>query len=118
MKTFEDLQIWQKSRILVKEVYVISSKGDLGRDFGLRDQMRRCAVSVVSNISEGYERAGDAEFHRFVSIAKGSVGELRAQVYVCLDLEYITEDEFQSLIKKCTEISKMAGALMKKLKGL
>ena len=116
MKTFEDLIVWQKGRALVKAIYVISSKGELSKDYGLKDQMRRCSVSVISNIAEGYERKGDREFHRFVSIAKGSVGELRAQLYVCLDLNYITEKEFTQLKDQCMDISKMAGALMTKLK--
>ena len=85
IKTFEDLEAWQKARELTREIYVFSKKGSFAKDYGLRDQIRRACVSIMSNIAEGFERNGDKEFFQFVSVAKGSSGEVRAQLYVALD---------------------------------
>ena len=82
---FEDIEAWQKARELTKAIYAMSNDGQFARDFGLRDQIRRASVSIMSNIAEGFERTGDAEFRHFRSMAKGSVGEVRAQLYVALD---------------------------------
>jgi four helix bundle protein len=101
-KKFEDIEGWQRARELTREVYRKSKIGPLSRDYGLRDQMRRAAVSVMSNIAEGFERGGTKEFVHFLSIAKGSLGELEAQLYVARDQGYIDEEEFVSL----KEISK------------
>jgi four helix bundle protein len=79
---FEDIEAWNKARELAKEIYAVSNEGPFARDFGLLDQTRRAAVSVMSNIAEGFERGGDVEFRRFLSIAKGSAGEVKAQLYV------------------------------------
>ena len=88
IKKFEDIESWKRARILTKQIYEITSMGKFGRDFGLEDQIRRAAVSVLSNIAEGFERGGDQEFLQFLAVAKGSCGELRAQLYVALDQEY------------------------------
>ena len=74
IEKFEDIEAWKKARELAREIYAISNEGLFARDFGLRDQIRRAAVSVMSNIAEGFERGGDVEFRRFLSIAKGSAG--------------------------------------------
>jgi four helix bundle protein len=94
---FEDIKGWQRARELTREVYRKSKIGPLSRDYGLRDQMRRAAVSVMSNIAEGFERGGTSEFVHFLSIAKGSLGELEAQLYVARDQNYIDDKEFASL---------------------
>jgi len=94
---FEDIDAWKKARELTREVYAISRSEHFGRDFGLRDQIRRSAVSVMSNIAEGYERDGNAEFRHFLYIAKGSAGEVRSQLYVALDAGYIDEVTFGRL---------------------
>ena len=83
---FEDIQAWKTCRILAEEIYQETSRAPLSRDFGLRDQIRRAAVSAMSNIAEGFERGGNKEFHQFLSMAKGSVGEVRSQRYVALDV--------------------------------
>ncbi len=80
IKKFEDLEIWQKARGLTHEIYSISSVGEFAKDYGLKDQIRRSSVSIISNISEGFERDGNKEFLQFLSLAKGSCGELRAQL--------------------------------------
>ncbi|MGQ9677376.1 MAG: four helix bundle protein [Chloroflexota bacterium] len=95
-KRFEDSEAWQKARELARAVYAMSSEGPFARDFGLRDQIRRSAVSVMSNIAEGFERGVDTEFRRFLAIAKGSAGEVRAQLYVTLDAGLINQTQFGS----------------------
>jgi len=94
IKRFEDLIAWQKARELTKRIYRLTNKGLFSKDFGLRDQIRRASVSIMSNLAEGFERGGRAEFHQFVVISKGSCAEVRSQLYVALDVEYITQKEF------------------------
>ena len=91
---FEDIEAWKKSRELNREVYRITRSDTFARDFGLRDQIRRASISVMSNIAEGYERDGNAEFRQYLYIAKGSAGEVRAQLYAALDAEYIDQPTF------------------------
>lgn len=110
-RSFEDMEVWKSARKLTKDIYLLTQTGPLGRDFALRDQVRRAAVSVVSNIAEGFERSGNAEFIRFLNIAKGSAGEIRAQIYLALDLEYLTEKEFGALSNQITSISRQISAL-------
>ena len=113
---FEDIESWKKARELAKSVYGITLKDRFSRDFGLRDQIRRAAVSVLSNIAEGFERDGDREFIQFLSLAKGSCGEVRAQLYVALDQEYLDEEEFEALSASAVEISRMISGLIKYLR--
>ena len=94
---FEDLEVWQTARELTRLVYALTNEGAFARDFGLRDQMRRAAVSVLSNIAEGFESRTQALFVEFLGRAKGSAGELRAQSYVALDAGYLKQAEFDSL---------------------
>src|SRR3954451_5220744 len=112
---FEELIAWQKARVMTREIYRATESGKFARDFGLRDQVRRAAVSVMSNIAEGFERSGDREFLHFLSLAKGSCGEIRAQFYVALDQAYINNAQFQELIEKAIEISRLLAGLMKYL---
>ena len=77
--TFEELERWQRARELTRLIYRVSGDGDFGRDFALRDQIRRAAISVLSNIAEGFERGGNRELIQFLSLAKGSIGEVRAR---------------------------------------
>ncbi len=83
---FEEIEVWQLSRKLVKDIYKITTEPAFSKDFGLKDQIRRCAVSIPSNIAEGYERKSNVEFIRFLYISKGSAGELRTQLYIAYDL--------------------------------
>ena len=105
-KQFEDLGVWQDARILVKEIYTASKHRAFYRDFGLRDQIRRAATSTMSNIAEGFERGTRKEFIQFLSIAKGSNGEVRSQLYVALDQEYLTEKAFNALRDSATSLSR------------
>ena len=94
---FEDIETWKIARELSHLVYNLSGKGTFSKDFGLRDQVRRAAVSVMSNIAEGFENQTQAQFVRYLKLAKGSAGEVRSQAYLSLDLQYIRPDEFRTL---------------------
>jgi len=89
IKHLREIEAWQRGRDLAKGVYTVSGKGPFARDFALKDQMRRAAISVMANIADGFERGGNAEFIQFLSVAKGSAGEVEAQLYVALDQKYI-----------------------------
>jgi four helix bundle protein len=116
VKKFEEIKSFQKARELTKEIYQATLSGQFSKDFGLRDQMRRAAVSILSNIAEGFERGGDKEFIQFLSIAKGSAGELRAQLYVAFDQNYITNERFDVLTLEVAEISQLIAGFIKYLK--
>ena len=100
LERFEDVDAWKVARELTKSVYQVTAAGEFARDFGLRDQIRRAAVSIPSNIAEGFERGGNKEFLQFLSQAKGSCGEIRAQLYVALDQLYLNDVQFQGLIEQ------------------
>ena len=112
IERFEDLMSWQKARELNRLVYKISKCGNFSKDFGLRDQIRRASISVMSNIAEGFERGGDKEFLQFLSIAKGSCGEVRCQLYAALDENYLDEAEFKELYARSTEVSRLISGMM------
>ena len=95
VERFEDLIAWQKARKLTGRIYRISNEGNFARDFNLKDQIRRAAVSVMSNIAEGFERNSAADFHRFLVMAKASCAELRNQLYIALDVAHVPEEEFK-----------------------
>jgi four helix bundle protein len=116
-KCFEDLEIWKSARALTSEIYRFTAGGDFARDYGLRDQIRRASVSVMSNIAEGYERSGNQELMQFLSIAKGSCGEVRAQLYVAMDQAYIASNDAEKLIDQCKKLSIMISNFMEYLKG-
>src|SRR5687768_48087 len=92
---FEDIQAWQTARQLTNMVYELSNQTGFNRDFGLRDQIRRASISVMSNIAEGFESRTDVQFINFLGMARASAGEVRAQLYVALDQKYITEEQFK-----------------------
>ena len=116
VKKFEDIESWKRARSLTKEIYDITLTGPFAKDFALRDQMRRAAISILSNIAEGFERGGDKEFLQFLSIAKGSSGELRAQIYVALDQRYNSIQSFERLVSEATKISQLIAGFMRYLK--
>ena len=112
---FEDIAAGQKARELAREVYSVSGRGSLSRDYGPREQLRRAAVSVMSNIAEGFEREGDVEFKRFLSIAKGSAGEVRAQLYVALDCGLLDQQTFDRLMLLAMDSSSPIAGLIRYL---
>ncbi len=113
VKGYEDLQVWQKAKDLAVAIYRITEEGRWSRDFGLRDQMRRAAVSVPSNIAEGDERGTDKEAVHFFYIAKGSLAELRTQLQIAHEIGYLDEQSAAALQERCIEIAKMLGNLIK-----
>src|SRR3989337_476091 len=117
IRRFEDLIAWQKARELTKNVYLLTATERFSKDFGLRDQIQRAAVSVMSNIAEGFERGGNQEFLQFLYIAKGSCGEVRSQLYVALDRWYIGQNEFNELFKSFKKLSVMISNLIDYLKS-
>ena len=116
IKRFEEIEAWQTARELTKTIYKATSSGSFGRDYGLSDQMRRAAVSVMSNIAEGFESRTSGLFLEFLGRAKGSAGELRAQFYVASDAGYVSTLELQALQDKCEKCSSQISRLMAYLK--
>ena len=108
---FEDLIAWQKARKLTSDIYMISSKGAFARDFGLSGQLQRASVSIMSNIAEGRERSSTKEYHQFLCVAKGSCAEVRSQLYVAMDIGYISGVEFAALMDTAVEVSRLVGGL-------
>ena len=113
---FEDIKSWQRGRELCRLVYSATKKGAFSRDFGLRDQMRRAAVSVISNIAEGFESQNNRTFIRYLYIAKASCGEVRAQSYIALDQDYISQEEFNAIYALASETSRLIAGLVAYLK--
>ena len=117
VKNFEDLEIWKLARELTNEVYRVSGHGNLAKDYVLRDQIHRAAVSVMSNIAEGFERGGNPEFVQFLCIAKGSCGEVRCQLYIAHDQHYIEQHNGESLISSYRKLSVMINKFIAYLKN-
>jgi four helix bundle protein len=112
---FEDIDAWQKARELTAAIYRESRTGAFAKDFGLRDQICRAVVSVMSNIAEGFDRDGNREFMNFLSIAKGSAAEVTSQLYIAKDIGYIDEERFDELYKLAKEVGSLIGGFMKYL---
>jgi len=115
IEQFEDIDAWKRARELAQAIYEVTSVAEFARDFGLRDQIRRAAVSVMSNIAEGFERSGDKEFRQFLSLAKGSAGEVKAQLYVALDARFLSQEQFDQLYSLATETGRLIGGFMRYL---
>ena len=112
---FEDIEAWQTAREITRLVYEQTSHGQLAKDYGLSDQMRRASVSIMSNIAEGFESRTQALFKDYLGRAKASAGELRAQVYVAKDIGYLTEEEFSNLLELCVKCSRQIARFMQYL---
>ena len=106
IRSFEDLVVWQKAIAFVKQVYLITDEGELKRDFGLKDQLRRAAVSIPTNIAEGFERSSRKEYLLFLNIAKGSSGEVRSLCRVSFDVGYLTRSTYDDLREAALVISR------------
>ena len=116
-KKFEEIECWKRARELTRRIYEVTNRPAFARDFGLKDQIRRASVSVISNIAEGYDRSGTAEFIHFLAIAKGSAAEVSSQLYVALDQGYIQEDQFLELNSLASETGNMVAGLMRYLRA-
>ena len=117
IKRFEEIIAWQEARKLASMIYSLTSVGEFARDFGLRDQVRRAAVSVGSNIAEGFERNGNKEFEKFLWIAKGSVGEVISQLYTAIDVGYITKETAFKIMEKARSCSYLIYNFIQSLKA-
>ena len=107
---FEDMQAWQKARELTAGIYELTRTGEFAKDYALRDQIRRAAISVMSNLAEGFERSSRQEFHQFISIAKGSCAEVRSQLYTALDAKLIDQEEFYKDMACAESAANLIGA--------
>jgi four helix bundle protein len=112
IERFEDIIAWQKAKDLTLDIYQLFE--DL-RDYGFKDQIFRASVSIMNNIAEGFERRSDKEFRRYLFMAKGSAGEVRSMLYLSLPLNYIDNENYDILIQKSNEISKLISGLIKTL---
>lgn len=115
-RSFEDMEVWQKARKLIVTVYQVTNQAGFSKDYYLVNQIRKSAVSIISNIAEGVERDGNKELINFLYIAKGSCGELRCQLYIALDQNYLGTDQFDKLYNSAIEISRALNKLIKYLK--
>jgi four helix bundle protein len=111
VEKFEDIIAWQKARALTARIYQLTCEGKFARDYGLKDQIQRASVSIMSNIAEGFERGRPTEFHQFLSIAKGSCAELRSQLYIAFDAGYFSREVFDELMLKAIEVGRIVGGL-------
>ena len=116
-KKFEDIEAWQNARRLTLAIYGLTSKGSWQRDYGLRDQIRRASVSVMSNVAEGFARESNKEFHRFLTMARGSVGEVKSHLYIARDLFYVEQSDFDDLYEQADRIARQLTGLMNYLKA-
>ncbi len=116
-KSFEEITSWQKSRLFNKRIYEITENIGFKRDFDLVRQIRRASISISSNIAEGFERNTDKEFVYFLYISKASAGEVRSQLYLALDLNYISKIEFDELYLNVSDISKLLSGFIKYLEN-
>ncbi|MCX6929374.1 MAG: four helix bundle protein [Verrucomicrobia bacterium] len=117
VEQFEDLHVWQGARGLVNEVYKVTKQGPFRRDFSLRDQITRAAISSMSNIAEGFERGSRKEFIQFLNVAKGSTGEVRSQLYIALDQEYVDQKKFEKLRDAALAVSRRLAKFIGYLEG-
>jgi four helix bundle protein len=110
---FEDIGSWQEGRKLCTMIYGITQYGQFNKDFGLRDQIRRAAVSVISNIAEGFDSKSNIEFHRFLIYARRSISELKSQLYVALDVKYISRSEFDTIYMQAEKTAKLTNGFVR-----
>ena len=111
IQRFEDLIAWQKARDLTRAIYEVTRHGAFAKDYGLSGQIQRAAVSIMSNLAEGFERGGRGEFHQFLSTAKASCAEVRSQLYVALDVGYLDKPAFDRLMQKVIEVGRIVRGL-------
>ena len=116
VEKFDELNLYKKARLLTKAIYNATRGTAFSKDYGLTDQIRRASITIMSNIAEGFERGSNKEFIQFLFIAKGSCGEVRAQLSVALDQNYIDDELYNNLIDESIEVSKMLSKLISYLK--
>lgn len=116
IEKFEDLIAWQKSKSFAVKIYSATDEGKFAKDFGLRDQIRSASISIVSNIAEGFERKGNKEFLQFLFISLGSVAEVKTQLIISFELNYISKEKFEELNELIIEIQKIIKGLVSYMK--
>jgi len=115
VERFEDLQVWQMAHDLSVTIYGLTMDGEFSKDWGLRDQIQRAAVSIMSNIAEGFERYSRQEFKQFLSVARGSCAEVRSQIQLAKSLGYVTDSDCSKICEKCIGLSRAIGGLRSSL---
>jgi four helix bundle protein len=116
IEKFEDIEGWKEARKLVNAVYDVSEKGEFSTDFSLKNQIRSASVSIMSNISEGFDRSSDREFTQFLVIARASASEVKSQLYVALDRGYIKDNEFREIYDKITNVINLINGFIRYLR--
>jgi len=116
IERFEDIQAWQEARNLTNLIYNLCKGNSFSKDFGLRDQIQRASVSIMSNIAEGFDSQSDIEFIKFLNYSRRSASEVQSHLYVALDQEYIANDKFTEIYEKCRAIKRMIAGFIKYLK--
>ncbi|PAW76768.1 MAG: hypothetical protein B9S32_13605 [Verrucomicrobia bacterium Tous-C9LFEB] len=117
IRDFKDLQAWQRARELTRHVYTICRNGPLAKDYGLKDQIQRAAVSVMSNIAEGFERIGQAEKLQYLNVARASCAEVRSLFVVAIDVGYLDEKTFREGDELTTQTSRLITGLIKVIRA-
>ena len=112
IERFEDIRAWQEARVLANLVYDATEAGTFARDFGLRDQIREAAGSIMHNIAEGFEAGSDAEFIKFLKYSRRSASEVQSELYLALDRKHLTTEAFQTIYDKATEVKKLINAFI------
>lgn len=110
---FEDVESWKEGRKLCNMIYAIARHEQFSRDFGLRDQIQRAAVSIVSNIAEGFDSKSNAEFHRFLVYARRSISEVKSQLYLAVDAKYISPEEFDLIYSQTDKVGKLTNGFLR-----
>ncbi len=116
-ESFEELEVWKLGMDLCSSVYSITNQEIFAKDFGLKDQIRRCSVSIPSNIAEGFERDSKNQFIYFLTIAKGSCGELKTQLIIAKNLSYIDQETYESMNQKALLTGKQLGGFINYLRS-
>jgi four helix bundle protein len=116
IRRFEELIAWQKARALTRDIYLLTATEKFARDFSLKNQVQRASISIMSNIAEGFERGGKAEFHQYLVVAKASCAEVRSDLYVALDVGYISKDQFDRTLAQAEEVGRIIGGLRASLR--
>ncbi len=114
IERFEDVESWKEARLLVRDVYKLLSTC---KDFGFKDQMQRAAVSIMSNIAEGFDRGSNREFIQFLVIARGSVSEVKSLAYAGLDIDYVDANAFKTIVDRCTKLINLLNGFIRFLKN-
>ena len=115
IRRFEDIQAWQEGRKLVKQIYTLTGSGALSKDNGLRDQLRRAAVSTIANIAEGFDCDSHVEFARFLGIARRSAVEVQSLLYAALDVGHISSEDFQTHYDQANKVKALVSAFKRSL---